>query len=139
MYRSFRTPTIWREMNRLQRDRLMNYYSPGQAAAAYPALNIWASDEGHFITAEMPGVRADELEISIEGDTLTIQGERSADQVPEDAQYHRRERIHGKFSRSIQLPFAVDSKQVEASFTDGVLKITMPRVEAEKPRKIEIK
>ena len=87
----------------------------------------------------MPGVRVEDLDLSIEGDTLTIRGERPADQVPDNSQYHRRERIHGSFSRAVQLPFAVDAKKVEASFEDGVLKISMPRVEAEKPRKIEIK
>lgn len=143
MYRTFRNPSIWREMDRLQRDmnRLFNQYSPTvfQSTPSYPALNIWATEESLFISAEMPGVQSKDIDIQVERDTLTISGERSSDQVPEKAQFHRKERGFGKFSRSIQLPFGVNAEKVEAHFKNGVLNITLPRVEAEKPKKISIK
>ncbi len=143
MYRTFRTPSLWREMDRLQRDmnRLFNQYYPTQlrTAPSYPAINIWTNENGQFVSAEMPGVRVDDIDISVNGDKLTISGERDSDEFSENAHFHRKERGFGKFSRTIQLPFAVDAEKVEASFKDGVLNITLPRIEAEKPKKITIK
>jgi len=143
MYRTFRTPSTWREMDRLQRDmnRLFNQYSPTRlrTAPSYPAINIWTNEEGQFVSAEMPGVRVEDIDISVNGDMLTISGQRSSDEIPEGVHFHRKERGFGQFSRTIQLPFAVDAKKVEASFKDGVLNITLPRVEAEKPKQITIK
>ena len=143
MYRSFRTPSIFREMERFQRDmnRLFNQYTPSRlrSAPSYPALNIWTNEDGQLVSAEMPGVRVEDIDINVDGYTLTIAGERSSDEVPENAVYLRRERGFGKFSRAIQLPFAVDASKVEATFKDGVLKISLPKVEAEKPKQISIK
>jgi len=68
-----------------------------------------------------------------------ISGERSADDVPESAQFSRKERVFGKFSRTIQLPYAVDADKVEASFKNGILNIALPKIEAEKPKQIAIK
>jgi HSP20 family protein len=130
-------------MNRLQRDmnHLFNQYyqTRMRSTPSYPAINIWSGDSGQFVSAEMPGVHVEEIDISVEGDTLTISGERRKDEIPENGQYHRRERNYGKFSRTIQLPHAVNSEKVEAQFKNGVLNITLPLLEAEKPRKISIK
>jgi HSP20 family protein len=143
MYRTIRTPSILREMDRLQRDmnRLFNQYSPSRirTAPSYPAINIWTNEDGQILSAEMPGVRVEDIDISVDGYTLTLAGERSSDEVPAGAVYLRKERGFGKFSRAIQLPFAVDAAKVEASFKDGVLNITLPKVEAEKPKQISIK
>ena len=143
MYRTFRTPSIWREMDRFQRDmnRLFNLHSPSRlrTASGYPAINIWTNDDGQFVSAEMPGVRVDDIDISVEGDILIISGERSTDEIPENAHFHRKERGYGKFSRTIQLPFAVDVDKVEASFKDGFLNIKLPKTEEEKPKQISIK
>lgn len=143
MYRRFRTPSIWRELDRLQRDmnRLFNSYSPYSlnTAPSYPAINIWEKEDSQIVSAEMPGVHIDDIDISVEGDTLTISGMRQSDMMPEGARYHRRERGSGDFRRSIQLPFAVDSEQVKANFNDGILTIDLPRAEANKPKKITIK
>jgi HSP20 family protein len=87
----------------------------------------------------MPGVHTEDIEVSVESGTLTISGRRGGDELPENARPHRRERNFGEFSRSIQLPFAVDTEQIEASFKDGILNIALPRVEADKPKKIAIK
>lgn len=142
MYRTIRTPSVWREMDRMQREmnRLFNSYSPYRlhSAPSYPAINIWASDENLLVSAEMPGVQVEDIDVSVDGKTLTISGERKADDLPEGARYHRKERRFGDFSRTIQLPIAVNSEQVKASFTDGVLSITLPGAESEKPKKIAI-
>jgi HSP20 family protein len=143
MYRYFRTSSFWREMDRLQRDmnRLFNQYAvPGrQIAPSYPAVNVWSNEEGLVVSAEMPGVKADNLDINVQRDTLTISGVLGADELPEGALYHRKERGSGNFSRTIQMPFTVEPDAVEASFKDGVLTIKLPRAEADKPKKIAIK
>ncbi len=143
MYRRFRTPSIWQEMNRLQRemDRMFEEFSQFRLRSPlrYPAINIWANEDSALLTAEVPGIGKDDLEINVTGDTLTISGERKPDDIPEGATYHRRERGFGKFSRSIQLPFTVDVEKVKATFKNGVLKVVLPRVEAEKPKKIAVK
>jgi HSP20 family protein len=130
-------------MERLQQDmnRLFGDLSSNRLrrAPSFPAMNIWASEESAMITAEIPGVSKDELEINVTGDTLTVSGVRKAEDLPENAHYHRRERSYGEFSRSIQLPYTVDVNKVKAIFKNGVLKIDLPRVDAERPKKITVK
>jgi HSP20 family protein len=142
IYRRFRTPTTWHEVDRLQREmnRLFEGYSPRRyrAAPSYPAMNIWAQDESLVVTAEVPGVDPENIEVSVVNEMLTLSGERAPDPVEEGAQYHRQERGYGKFSRTIQLPFPVDAQKVEAVFKNGVLHITLPRKEEDKPRKIKV-
>lgn len=143
MYRRFRRPSMWQEMDQLQREmnRLFDATSQGRVftAPSYPAINIWTNEDGQFISAEMPGVNPENIDIDVTGDGLSISGERKPDDVAKDAHYHRRERSYGSFSRTIQLPFMVDTKKVEASFKNGVLLISLPRAEADKPKKITIK
>jgi HSP20 family protein len=142
MYRRFQRPSIWQEMDQLQRemDRLFDGNIRGRVfnTPSYPAVNIWTNDDGQLITAEMPGVHPNDLEIDVTGDALSISGERVQGEVAKDARYHRRERSYGSFSRTIQLPFMVDTGKVEASFQNGVLQISLPRAEADKPKKIAI-
>jgi HSP20 family protein len=87
----------------------------------------------------MPGVSPDDIDIDVTGDALSISGERKPDEVAKEARYHRRERSYGSFSRTIQLPFMVDTNKVEANFKNGILMISLPRAEADKPKKITIK
>lgn len=138
---SFSSP--WRELDRLQRDmnRLfadMGSESQGRTAPSYPAMNVWTNEDGAVITAELPGMNADDIDISITGDALTLRGDRAADDLGENGKYHRRERNIHSFSRTIQLPFAVEAEQVEARFEKGILHISLPRAEAEKPKKIAV-
>lgn len=143
MYRRYRTPSIWREMDRMQRDmnRLFGDLSTNHVrrAPSFPAVNVWAAEDSALITAEIPGLDKDDLEINVTGDTLTLSGQRKADELPADARYHRRERTFGEFNRSIQLPYTVDVNKVKANFKNGVLKVELPRIEAEKPKKIAVK
>ena len=143
MYRRIRRPSIWQEMDQLQREmnRLFDTSSKGRVvnSPTYPAINIWTNEDGQLISAEMPGVHPDDIDIDVTGDALSISGERKPDEVAEDARYHRRERTYGSFSRTIQLPFMVDTNKVEASFKNGVLMVSLPRAEADKPKKITIK
>ena len=143
MYRRYRTPTVWRDMDRLQQDmsRLFGDLNVNRTrrASSFPAINVWAAEESARVTAEIPGVSKDDLEINVTGDTLTLSGVRGQDDLPEGARYQRQERRFGEFSRSIQLPYTVDVNKVKALFKNGVLSVDLPRVKAEKPKKIAVK
>jgi len=128
-------------MNRIQRemDKMFTAATPRRTAAGYPPINVWADEDRALITAEIPGVDKNDLEINVTGDTLALSGERKLDKVPEGVRYHRKERSSGKFKREIQLPYTVDVKKVKATFKNGVLEVALPRVEAEKPKRIAVK
>jgi HSP20 family protein len=143
MYRRFQRPSIWQEMDQLQREmnRLFDTSNKERVfnSPSYPAINIWTNEDGQVISAEMPGVHPDDIDIDVTGDALSISGERKPDEIAKEAHYHRRERSYGSFSRTVQLPFMVDTNKVEASFKNGILLINLPRAEADKPKKIAIK
>ena len=137
--RNFPQTSLWRDVARLQEEMnslLSRSFSP---AAGFPAVNLWTGEESAIVTAELPGIVLDDLDITVVGDTLTIKGSRIPDEVGEGATYHRRERGFGRFTRVVQLPFRIESEQVEATFSNGVLSITLPRAFADRPRKIQIK
>ena len=142
MYRRLSSPMrsdmedLQRQMNRLFDDFFPARFRP---ALEYPAMNIWANEASVLVTAELPGIQGKDLDINVLGENLTISGSRPQDDVPEAAQYHRRERGFGQFSRTIQLPYAVDVKRVNASFKDGILNISLPRAESDKPKKIAVR
>lgn len=126
---------MWREFDRLNR-LLSRGLQP--ASAEFPAANVWVSGEHAVVTTEIPGVSPEDMEISVSGKLLTLRGERKPEEVAEGSAYHRRERWNGKFSRTFELPFTVDAGKVDARFSKGVLRVTLPQVEAEKPRKISV-
>ena len=141
-YGSLESP--WQEMERLRREmnRLFDrtFTVPEtRASRGYPSLNMWTSEDGVVVTAELPGLDPENIDISVEGDTLILSGDRQPEALHEGGTYHRRERRHGKFNRAIQLPCQVESDKVEAVFEKGVLHISLPRAEEEKPRKIAIR
>ncbi len=129
-----------REMDRLFSDFSSRWPSGGFGAGSgvFPALNLSETGDTLFLEAEVPGVRAEDLEISVEGSTLVLRGERKAD-TPENVSYHRRERVNGRFSKSISLPYEVQVDKVEAQYKDGVLRLTLPKAEHAKPRSIAVK
>jgi HSP20 family protein len=124
------------EMDKLSRDFYPRHV---HSKATYPAINIWADEESAIVTAEIPGLSKDNLDINVTGDTLTVAGVRKPDELPEGAKYHRQERQYGEFSRSIRLPYTVDVNKVKATFKNGILEVLLPRIEAEKPKKISVK
>lgn len=136
-------PSRWEEMERLQREMNRLFRSSRgsrlQTAPSFPAMNIWTSDEGQVITAEIPGVDPEDLDVSVTGEILTLSGTRKPEDLGEDVRYHRQERGYGRFKRSIQLPYPVQADKIEASFNSGVLKIQLPRAEEDKPKKITVK
>ncbi len=126
------------EMRRLQGDvnRLFSGYCRDEEA--FPAVNAWSDNEQVVITAEIPGVDPKEINLTVKENYLTIEGEKKGENVDENTTYHRRERATGGFARSLQLPYSVDVDKVSAKTVDGVLRITLPRHEASKPKRIQI-
>jgi HSP20 family protein len=108
-------------------------------AGVFPLMNVTEGKDKYYVRAELPAVKADELDISVTGDTLSISGERKIPAENEKAQYHRREREAGKFSRIISLPTQIDMGKVEAHCTDGILTVILPKAEAAKPKQIAVK
>jgi HSP20 family protein len=140
-YAGWRSP--WREMERLRREMNQLFGEwPMQArwgrAPSYPAVNVWTDENSAVVTAELPGVTPEDIEIAVEDDTLTLRGSRRLDEE-EGVTYHRRERRHGTFLRTFRVPFRVDAGRVEATFKNGVLSIVLPRAEEDQPKKITVR
>ena len=102
-------------------------------------VDTWVSGDDAIVAVELPGVEPADIHVSVEGDTLKVWGERKALEPREGEHYHRRERPYGKFERSIEVPFRIDPKSVEAGCENGVLKIRLPRAPEYRPRSIEVK
>jgi HSP20 family protein len=109
------------------------------ATAWAPALDISERKDAYLVTVELPGVEADDLEITMEDGLLTIQGERHFAHDSSEQQFHRVERRYGAFRRSITLPAQVQAEQIEASFDNGVLQILVPKMEEAKPKRIQVR
>ena len=126
------------EFRRLQRDLNRLFHGAGASQEPFPALNIYGNEEKALVTAELPGVDPKQLGINVNGNRLSIEGERKLDAVSDGVVCHRCERGQGRFARTVMLPFNVDADKVSASYRNGILTITLPREESAKPRKIQI-
>jgi len=103
-----------------------------------PALDIAEEEDSYLVSAELPGVKADDLDITLEEGLLTIQGERRFEEETGGRQYHRIERHYGSFRRAITLPSQVQADRIEARFEGGVLIVRVPKADEAKPRKIQV-
>lgn len=114
---------------------------PGHAwrrRPTYPLMNVWTAKDGIVIDAELPGVDPKDVDIAVQGDEVTLSGKVNAVDPAEGETYHRRERPAGEFTRTLQLPFRAEAGAVTANYKNGVLRVTVPRSEEEKPKKIAI-
>jgi HSP20 family protein len=138
------------ERARIQMDRLfahaLGLHGQGQGAtrastpAAWaPALDIAERTDAYLVTVELPGLKPDDLDITMEDGLLTIQGERQVTSESSEQQYHRVERRSGAFRRAITLPAHVTAEGIQASFEDGVLQILVPKAEQAKPKRIQVR
>ena len=117
---------------------------PGQrgeqtARAWAPALDISERKDAYVVAVELPGVEPNDVDVTLEEGMLTISGERRFTSETHEQQYHRVERRYGQFRRSITLPSQVEADAIQASFENGVLEVVVPKAEAAKPKKIEIR
>ena len=139
--------TRWQPLSEISQlrnemDRLFGRFgvaANGQQRRSYPALNMWEDDDNLMVEAELPGFEMDELEMYVTGgNQLSIKGERKQPEMGEGT-WHRQERGFGTFSRLVELPHQVDADKVSADFENGVLRITLPKAEDAKPRRITVK
>jgi len=135
--------SVWGQLNQFHEEmnRLVNRWGDGRSfmAPVFPALNVWEESDTLIVEAELPGLELQDLEIFVTGQNqLTLKGERKVNSAKESTQ-HRQERGFGNFVRTLTLPFPVDDAKVEARLEHGVLTIRLPKHEAAKPRRINIK
>lgn len=103
-----------------------------------PPVDILESKDAYLIRAELPGMKKEDFNLEVNDGTLTLSGERKAESLTDGVEYHRNERIHGRFSRSFYLPQTVKQEGIKANCRDGMLEIHVPKVEEAKPRQIAI-
>ena len=108
-------------------------------ALATPAVDMYQTDNDVVVKASIPGIKAEEVQINITGEILTLKGEVKQEEERKERAWHIREQRFGSFERSVVLPTAVKSDKAEAVFENGVLTITLPKADAVKPRTINIK
>jgi len=115
-------------------------FLPGSASRIYPLMNISEDSDSIYVDALAPGLDPETLNVSVTGDQLVISGEKKP--LPEDVKsesIHRSERAAGQFARSLSLSVGVESNKVQAQYADGLLRITLPKMEAAKPKQIQVK
>jgi HSP20 family protein len=110
-----------------------------EALSARPPVNLWVGEKDAVLTAEVPGVHPENLDLSVEEDTLTLAGERPETPAAEGEETLRRERFAGRFSRTLRLPFRVEADKASARFKNGVLTVTLPKAAEDRPKKIAVK
>ena len=127
----------FRDMRRLYNEMNQMVERGTVGGPEFPAFNAYSNQDGVVLTAELPGVKSEDLDISVHRDAVTVSGVRQG--ANEAKVYHRRERPQGRFVRTLPLTFLVDTDRVEAAMKDGVLRLELPRAEGDKPRRISVK
>ncbi|NNF57403.1 MAG: Hsp20/alpha crystallin family protein [Rhodothermaceae bacterium] len=136
-----------REFNQLRRemDRLFTDFFPtrsgeGRDSAVWmPRADLAETEDAFLLSLDLPGIPAEQVDVTLEDDTLSVSGTREVSQEQKDGRFHRIERHYGRFFRSFQFATPVDAENVEASFDDGVLTVRVAKAEASKPRRIEVR
>jgi len=104
-----------------------------------PSVDLYDNHEHLVLRAELPGMKKEDIDISLHGDVLTLSGERKEEETFDKAEPYRSERFLGRFQRTLTLPVAVDASKVQASYKDGILTVTLPKAEEAKPKQIQVK
>jgi HSP20 family protein len=125
MDETFGRPMMWRRL-------------PGEEYTWSPAMEMYEKGDSYVIRLELPGVKSDEVDISMSGETLTVKGERKPSEDIREEEYQLCEVCYGSFTRAVTLPESVDPDRIEAIFNNGLLEIRLPKAEEIKPRQIKI-
>jgi len=138
----------FREMSALQ-ERMNRLFSDVRAQAPVrgeeivqgawiPAVDIFETNEAIVLKAELPGITAQDISVEVKDNTLTLKGEKKFEKEVKEENYHRVERSYGSFQRAFTLPGTIHQEKVKAKFKDGILEITLPKVEETKPKQIKV-
>jgi len=130
---------IREEMNRLFDTSLRRYGGVGPDGGFLPACDIVEEKDALHLRMDLPGLRKEDVAVTLQDNVLTIRGERKPEAATKEAGYYLRERVYGAFSRTIELPVTVDAGKIDAHFRDGVLHVMLPKTEAAKPKQIDVK
>jgi HSP20 family protein len=133
-----RPGVAWPTFTRLTslQDELSRLFEP--ALTWSPALDVLEDKENFSVRVELPGLKREDIEVSIQDGALVITGERKAEKISEGTEVHQQERYHGKFLRTLALPTEVTAEKVAAQYKDGVLTVTLPKAEEAKPKVVAI-
>jgi HSP20 family protein len=141
----FQNEEFVREMNRIldafgvrRGPHFRSVFLPGRSARAYPRMNLYEDPEVVRVEALAPGIDIESLDLSIKENVLTVSGEKKPLEGVKRDQYHRSERSTGKFKRTIDLETEIDPEQVTAEYENGILRITLPKAERARPKKISV-
>jgi len=133
--------TLQDRVNRLFEDAFPRYGETEDdlsLCAWRPSVDIYETDEGLTVKAELPGVKKEDVSVEVKENVLTLKGERKADSEVSDDKYYRRERCFGTFQRSFSLEYHVNPERIKARFKDGVLEVTIAKPEQEKPKQVTV-
>lgn len=127
------------DFDEMFRNFFTGFTSPTLGKGVFPVMDVTETPEQFIIEAEVPGIQKENLKLSIKKDELIIEGEKKEEDKKEGESFLRIERSYGSFRRSIRLPSEIDQSKVKAKYENGVLKISLPKTEKEKPKEIEVK
>lgn len=143
----FPQPTSWTSFDRLaslrdEMDRLFDFAWPTRDSGLFsgwsPALDVHDEKDNLVVQVELPGLKKDEIDISLHDGVLTVSGERKQEREQKEGESFRSERYFGKFQRSVTLPVAVNAQNIKATYKDGVLTVHLPKAEEAKPKQIAV-
>jgi HSP20 family protein len=135
----YRSTSFLDEIEKLAREAWETRTPVLYRSAHAPRTDIYEEKDELILKVELPGISKSGIDISLEGDSLTVRAERKPEKVSEEATYYSCERHFGQFSRTVSLPFPVDAEKVSARFQNGLLEIRLPRAEEAKAKQVEIK
>ena len=126
------------------RDEMNRMFHPaartvGEDGGFLPPLDLIEEGDTLWVSVDLPGVRKEDVNVSLQDQYLTIKGTRQPEAAKKEATFYHRERVTGPFLRTVELPFAVNAAKIDAQFRDGVLQVTLPKADEAKPRQIEVK
>jgi len=132
--------TLREKMNRLFEEAFITRGEEKELVSGTwtPSVDIYETENALILSAEVPGIVEDDIEIKIENNTLTLHGERKFEKETKEENFHRIERAYGSFHRSFTLPNYIDQDKIKAEHENGILKITMPKKTEMKPRKVKV-
>jgi HSP20 family protein len=131
--------SVQEEMNRVLSGVFGSRFTDEGALVWHPPIDIEEQPDRYTVQVELPGMKPEDLKITLEDNHLVIRGEKTRTEEQKNATYHKVERVYGTFERSFTLTHAVKADKIEATYRDGVLEVTVPKAEEAKPREIQIK